>query len=92
MKNNFNVIVNFFAQICWQSLGKLANPVTGKVEKNLEFAKEIIDILETLREKTKGNLTEEESKFLNSTIADLQINYVDEISKEQNNESDKKQT
>lgn len=82
MNNKFNVIVSFFAEMGWQSLGKITNPMTGKIEKNLEVAKQIIEILETLKEKTKGNLTEEENRFLISTITDLQLNYVDEISKE----------
>ncbi len=93
MNDNFNVIVSFFAEIGWQSLGKIANPLTGKMEKNLEMAKQIIEILETLKEKTKGNLTEQENRFLISTITDLQLNYVEEISKEQKKDgTDKKQT
>ncbi|MCX7917271.1 MAG: DUF1844 domain-containing protein [bacterium] len=79
---NFNLIVTFFAEMGWQSLGKIPNPLTGKIEKKLEVVKEIIELLEILKEKTKGNLTEEEDRFLNTTIANLQLNYVDEISKE----------
>jgi hypothetical protein len=91
MKNNFLVIVEFFAQIGWQSLGKIVNPATGKIEKNLHMTKEIIEILETLKEKTKGNLTEDEDRILMATITDLKLNYVDEVSKE-GNESDKTKT
>jgi hypothetical protein len=91
MKNNFLVIVEFFAQIGWQSLGKIVNPATGKIEKNLHMTKEIIEILETLKEKTKGNLTEDEDRILMATITDLKLNYVDEVSKE-GNESDKAKT
>lgn len=85
MKNNFNIVVSFFAEMGWQSLGKIANPLTGKIEKNLEIAKQVIDILETLKEKTKGNLTDEENRFLISAITDLQLNYVEEVSKEDKN-------
>jgi|YelNatPaOPRAMG01_1025707.scaffolds.fasta_scaffold199756_1 hypothetical protein len=91
MKNNFLVIVDFFAQIGWQSLGKIVNPATGKIEKNLQMTKEIIEILETLKEKTKGNLTEDEDRILMATITDLKLNYVDEVSKEEN-ERDKAKT
>lgn len=91
MSNKFNVIVMFFSQIGWQSLGKISNPMTGKIEKNLEMAKEIIEILETLKEKTKGNLTEEENRFLISTITDLQLNYVDEVSKEKKEDGKNKE-
>ncbi|MCS7180305.1 MAG: DUF1844 domain-containing protein [bacterium] len=91
---NFNLIVTFFAEMGWQSPGKIPNPLTGKIEKKLEVVKEIIELLEILKEKTKGNLTEEEDRFLNTTIANLQLNYVDEISKEskQNETGDKTQT
>jgi hypothetical protein len=91
MKNNFLVIVDFFAQIGWQSLGKIVNPATGKIEKNLQMTKEIIEILETLKEKTKGNLTEDEDRILMATITDLKLNYVDEVSKGEN-ERDKAKT
>lgn len=66
---------------CWGQLGKVANPMTGKVEKNLEHAKHSIDMLIMLRDKTKGNLTQEEEKTLREIIANLQMNYVDESNK-----------
>jgi len=92
MENNFNIIVSFFVEMGWQSLGKIVNPITGKTEKNFEVTKQIIEILEILKEKTKGNLTDDENRFLISAITDLQLNYVEEVSKEnqQKNESDKK--
>ncbi|MCM8767191.1 MAG: DUF1844 domain-containing protein [Candidatus Omnitrophica bacterium] len=84
----FNIIVSFFAEIGWQALGKISNPITGKIEKNLEMAKQIIELLDVLKEKTNGNLSKEEEKFLESTISDLKLNYVEELSKEkQGNES-----
>jgi hypothetical protein len=55
------------------------------------MTKEIIEILETLKEKTKGNLTEDEDRILMATITDLKLNYVDEVSKEEN-ERDKAKT
>ncbi len=77
----FNFVVTFFSGWGWQSMGKVPNPVTGKVERNLEMAKQIIEILEMLKEKTKGNLTAEEDRLLAGTIAELQLNYVDELKK-----------
>jgi len=65
-----------------QQLGKLANPATDKIEKNLDQAKVSIDIIEMLVEKTKGNLTKEEDKLITSTLSDLQLNYVDELDKD----------
>lgn len=65
----------------WQFLGKIPNPQTGKVEKNLMQVKEIIDLLEILEEKTKSNLSKEEDNILKSTLSNLRLNYVEEIKK-----------
>lgn len=78
---NFMGLVTSFSYACWQQLGKIASPITGKIERNLEQAKYSIDLLVMLREKTKGNLTGDEEKILNEMIANLQMNYVDELKK-----------
>lgn len=62
-------------------LGKGANPITGKIEKNLDAAKATIDTLMMLKEKTKGNLSRVEEDYLNNTINQLQLNYVEEKDK-----------
>ncbi|MFN4227702.1 MAG: DUF1844 domain-containing protein [Candidatus Ratteibacteria bacterium] len=85
----FNIIVSFFSEMGWQALGKIPNPVSGKIEKNLEMAKQIIELLDILKEKTNGNLTDEENRFLNTTITDLKLNYVEEISKEKKEDEPK---
>jgi hypothetical protein len=82
MENDFAELVSFLSVICWQALGKVANPVTGKPEKNLVFARRIIDLFEMLQEKTKGNLTADEVRILEYTLAELRLNYVDEKTKE----------
>ncbi|NOX36515.1 MAG: DUF1844 domain-containing protein [Calditrichaeota bacterium] len=66
----------------WMSLGKIKNPATNKIERNLEMAKMAIDMLDMLKEKTSGNLTENEERLLTQTLADLKLNYVDEYEKE----------
>jgi len=65
------------------NLGKISNPITGKVEKNLIQAKMSVDILEMFKKKTQGNLTAEEEKFLSNIIADAQLNYVAETKNEE---------
>jgi len=57
-------------------LGRLPNPQTGKSEVNLEVARMLIDQLEMIREKTRGNLNHEETEILGSILADLQVGYV----------------
>jgi Domain of unknown function (DUF1844) len=68
-------------QLALMSLGKMKNPVTNTIDKNLELAKIMIDTLDMLKEKTKGNLSEYEEQFLNETLKDLKLNYVAENGK-----------
>ncbi|UCD63570.1 MAG: DUF1844 domain-containing protein [Candidatus Zixiibacteriota bacterium] len=64
-----------------QQLGKVVSPFTGKVERDLTMAKHTIDILGMLETKMKGNLSEDEQKFLGHVLYELRLNYVDESKK-----------
>ena len=66
-----------------QEMGKMKNPATDKIEKNLGQAEFTIDMLDMLKEKTKGNLSSEEEKFFGTVISELKLNFVDEKAKEQ---------
>lgn len=79
----FAQLVMTFQAAAWQQMGKIKNPLTDKIERNLDQARYSIDILEMLRNKTKGNLSEDEQRFLNHVISELQLNFVAEITKEQ---------
>jgi len=68
-------------QIAMMAMGKIKNPVTDKIDRNLEHAKIHIDTLDMLLAKTKGNLSEYEEKFLTETLKELKLNYVDEVDK-----------
>lgn len=68
-------------QMAMMSLGKLENPVAGKIEKNVEFAKLSIDTLDMIKEKTRGNLSEYEEKFLDETLREVKLAYVTETKK-----------
>ena len=59
-------------------LGAIEDPTTGKTEKNLPMAKQTIDILSMLEEKTAGNLSKDEENLLKSILYDLRIIYVKE--------------
>jgi uncharacterized protein DUF1844 len=59
-------------------LGDTPHPETGEpAPANLPLAKQTIDILVMLREKTKGNLTAEEEQFLEHLLTDLRLRYVE---------------
>jgi hypothetical protein len=57
-------------------LGLVEHPATGRRQVNLEAAKDSIDLLDMLREKTKGNLTRGEEKLFEDLMADLKMQFV----------------
>lgn len=57
-------------------LGELPDPITNKKETNLQLAKQTISIIEMLKDKTKGNLTEEEESLIESVLYDVRLKYV----------------
>jgi hypothetical protein len=59
-------------------LGAIEDPETGRPSKNLPMAKQTIDILSMLEEKTRGNLTKEEENMLKNILYDLRIAFVRE--------------
>ena len=79
----FLQLVFTFQSAAWQHMGKIKNPLTDKVEKDLMQARFSIDMLEMIRAKTEGNLTEEEKRLIDGTISQLQLNYVDEYNKQE---------
>jgi hypothetical protein len=62
-------------------MGKIASPVTGKVERELNQARGTIDLLEMLSKKTRGNLVAEEQTLLDRVLYELRLNFVDEAAK-----------
>jgi hypothetical protein len=79
---HFIQLVLMFQAAAMQQMGKLENPITKKVERDLEQAKFSIDMLEMIQQKTKGNLSENEKKFLEHILFELRMNYVDEVDKD----------
>lgn len=57
-------------------LGEVPNPYTNKVEEDLEAARHTVDILGMLKDKTKGNLTAEEERLLDSVLYEVRLKYM----------------
>lgn len=68
-------------QAAMAALGKLMNPMTGKIERNLEAAKNTIDTLSAIEARTRGNLESDEQRVLTQVLTDLRMNYIDELKK-----------
>lgn len=61
-------------------MGEIPRPGTEEVETDLAQAKYAIDLVQLLRDKTRGNLTDEESRFLDGLLYDLRMKYVARMS------------
>ena len=73
---NFAALISMLTTQALFALGLLQIKGQEKKEPDLELAKYNIDMLETLEEKTKGNLTEEEAQILSNTLSELRMGYV----------------
>ena len=65
------------------NLGELPDPLKNEKDINLPLAKQTIGIIEMLMEKTKGNLTEDEDRLIDSMLYDLRMKYVEAAKKGQ---------
>ena len=75
-KIDFSTFVMSLTSSAFYHLGDIADPETGKTETNLPAVQQTIDMLIMLKEKTQGNLTEEEAKLLEQLIYELQMKFV----------------
>lgn len=77
MSQRFIEFVVMHAQNAALFLGQIPNPKTGQGEVNLDLAKMFIDQLAMIQEKTRGNLTSEETTVLRNALSNLQMAYVE---------------
>lgn len=73
---SLSTLVLSIASSAAMALGLAPHPTSGKVEKDLEMARFNIDLLGVLEEKTKGNRTGDEERFLTSVLQDLKMKFV----------------
>ena len=76
-ENLFSYVVNTFKSSASITLGKTQNPVTKKIDINLEQAKYYLDILSMLQKKTKNNLSEYEEQMLINNLSELKMNFIE---------------
>jgi hypothetical protein len=77
LTQRFIEFVMMHAQNAALFLGQIPNPKTGQGEVNLDLARMFIDQLEMIQEKTRGNLTNEETMVLRNTLSNLQMAFVE---------------
>lgn len=84
----FSGFVNGFAIQALMALGLMPDAASGVIVKNLAEARTMIDILAMLREKTAGNLSDEEDRMMEEMLYDLRMQYVREVRGETGSEGD----
>ena len=74
----FLQLVAMFQYAAMQQMGKLPNPVSGKIERDLEQARISIDMIEMLHNRTQASRSARESEYLDKVLFELRMNSVDE--------------
>jgi len=75
----FASLILSLSSTAFMNLGALPDPNTGQTEKNLLLAKQTIDLLGVLREKTRNNLELEEENLFDHLLYDLRMAYIKEV-------------
>ncbi|HSF57624.1 MAG TPA: DUF1844 domain-containing protein [Candidatus Binatia bacterium] len=78
---NFSTFVISLSTQALMHLGEIANPLSGKSEVDVPVAKQMIDILGMLQEKTRGNLDDGEARLMEDLLFDLRMKYVEAVKK-----------
>ncbi|MFN8165708.1 MAG: DUF1844 domain-containing protein [Bacteroidia bacterium] len=78
----FTQLISIFYSSAMVALGKIKNPATDKIERDLAQAGQAIDMLELIKSKTNGNLSSQQNRMLEAALTDLRLNFVDEKQKD----------
>ena len=76
LEASFSVLTMSIASSAALSLGLTSDPQTGKQSVDRDMAKFNIDLLLCLQEKTKGNLSADETKLIEAILQDLQMKFI----------------
>ncbi|HEY7167146.1 MAG TPA: DUF1844 domain-containing protein [Candidatus Binatia bacterium] len=78
---NFSTFIISLSTQALMHLGEIKNPFTGNVEADISLAKQTIDIIGILRDKTRGNLDQGEDQLMEEVLYDLRMKYVEAVKK-----------
>jgi len=79
---DFTTLIMSFASAAMISMGRVADPATGAVQRNMAIAQQNIDIITLLHEKTRGNLTAEEESLMDQILYELRMVFVEAMKEE----------
>lgn len=75
-------LVSQYQTMAMVHLGKIQNPMTGELDRDLDQARAMIDVLEMLKVKCRSETPDDLVRFLDGAVLDLQLNYMDELKKD----------
>ena len=84
----FDQLISSLVHTTWVSLGKIKNPMTDKIEKDIVSASINIDMIDMLYKRMDGNLSDDEDKYLSEVLSELKMNYIHEKSQISETESE----
>jgi hypothetical protein len=87
----FDQLISSLVHTTWVSLGKIKNPMTDKIEKDLMSASMNIDMIDMLYKRMDGNLSDAEDKYLGQVLSELKMNYIHEQSQAPETDDQKSQ-
>jgi len=76
---DFTTLIMSFASASMIGLGMVPDPAMGTTQKNLVIAQQNIDIITLLKEKTRGNLTQEEDRLIDQILYELRMYYIEAL-------------
>lgn len=79
---DFTTLIMSFASAAMISMGRVADPATGTVQRNMAVAQQNIDIISLLHEKTRGNLSAEEERIMDQVLYELRMAFVEAMKEE----------
>ncbi len=84
-KINFSEFIISLAQTAYVQMGIIENPFSKQKNRDLEAASDTIDLIEMLKEKTKGNLSKDEESLIEEILYDLRMKYLYESKNDSGN-------
>lgn len=87
-----HLLMMFFSSLqaeAMMHMGKIQNPVSGEVDRNLEAAQATIDILDMLKVKCRTDTPEDLLRYMDNAVMELQMNFLDEKKKDEMKEEEK---
>jgi len=79
---DFTTLIMSLASSALVSMGRVPDPETGTVQKNLAFAQQNIDIIHLLQGKTRGNLSSDEERLVEQILYELRMSYINALKDE----------